>query len=971
MKKSFKGMVTAIAAALLSTAVGGTLLFANVPILAESFSKGSDEEAQLSAPQNLSVDEDGYIHWDDVDKAYGYYLRASLDEKPWEFEIYPETLPGGLAGGVEFDRLCYEYYTNHCWSSEGMPFGDYTVDVLAFDKSQNQSEWSYPITVTYSAGLDTPENVRLLDKEGLTEDDEFYWLDNETIVWDKADNVYQYDIRVYNDDENRSLYRHYSASSNFWEYGWRELPKGDYLFTVRAMDKDYNVSQWTEIKFTSEYEAPEYEDPGRLDTPQNVRFDETGENLLWDEVEGADYYEVYFDVSGTDENEHWFYTPCYKYPEETHLDNWKQFVNAFFEANVNIRVYACSHDSIHRSYSSDVLNTTYTPTLNESIKMPEDIEAEKSGWADHYYLKWETVENARMYYLYIFANNQWLWWCSSDIYPTEEDFQYYGITAYDMPDGTYEAILGVIDQNGNYNKKTYTITIDIEHSDDVWVPSTTFKFNRLIWDYDEIRNDKTQFFWVRITDAKSNNMVCIDKVSRGPYYPQILPNGKYILEVCACVYNSGYVLGNWSEAVEITVFDGNYYDDENEIPTKVEPSEGGENVPEEDRVTDISVNPATNLTDKDGNELDGDFDVEAKDIYEEEELEKAEEALKEELKGGKHFNLLDITFFFNGKDFSNEYIGLVRVTIKLPFGHLDKTFALYRLTEIDGEMVTEEIEGERVGDYYIVYLNHFSKYALVADGGEAGEEHEHIYGDEWNYNEINHWKDCIECDEKAELDKHEYGEWKVTKEATEEEEGSRERECTVCGYNETEIIEKLTHIHTFGEWKSDETDHWKECTGCDDKADLGGHTYGGWKVTEKATEEKEGLKERKCTVCGYRETEIIDKLAHVHSFGEWNCDKTNHWKECKCGEKIESGEHTYTNWTVTKEATEKEEGIIERGCTVCSYRETGSIEKLSSTKPNDNKKPEGNPGTGVTDLWVLTIAIAVCGGAVAVFAKKK
>lgn len=797
MKKSFKGTAIALAAALLSTAVGGTLLFRNVPISAENAPISSDNEAQLSAPQNLSVDENGYIHWDDVDKAYGYTLRATLGEQSWQFEVFPETLNGGLAGGVEFDRLCYEYYTNNRWSSEGMPFGDYSVDVLAFDKSQNQSEWSEPITVTYSAGLETPANLRLLDKEGLTEDDVFNGLDDESIVWDKDDNVYQYDIRIYRDDETRSLYDCSTRSSNYWEYGWRGLKKGNYVFAVRSMDKSYNVSQWTEIKFSSEYEPPEYEEPEQLEVPQNVRFDESGENILWDEVEGADYYEIRFYLSSIDENEYYFKTLSFQYTEEPHLDNWRPLVDAFFEAQVSIYVYACSISSFENSDSGDKLITTYTPTLNESINMPESIEVKKSVSTNVYYLKWDTVENARNYYLYIFAGDSLI--IEEEMYPNSNDsYQEYRVNPYDIPDSTYEVFLAVVDQEGKYNKKAYTVTVDIDHSDDVWVPITAFKFDRLIWDFDEIRNDNTNHFWVRVIDADTNEIVHIENAYRNSYYyPRNLSNGKYILDVCVCAAdkeNYQDILGNWSTPVEITVFDGNYYDDENEIPVKVEPTKGGEKIPDEDKVTDISVNPATNLTDKDGNELDGDFDAEAKDIYDEEELKKAEEALKGELEGGKHFNLLDITFFYNGKDFSNGYIGSVRVTIKLPFGHLEKDFALYRLTETDGKVTKEIIEGERVGDYYIVYLEHFSKYALVADPNEVIEEpeHEHTYKEgEWEKDEKGHWQVCSECGEPTEVIKHNYSEWVETVEATETEEGLMERICLFCNYSDTRVIEKL------------------------------------------------------------------------------------------------------------------------------------------------------------------------------------
>ena len=66
-------------------------------------------------------------------------------------------------------------------------------------------------------------------------------------------------------------------------------------------------------------------------------------------------------------------------------------------------------------------------------------------------------------------------------------------------------------------------------------------------------------------------------------------------------------------------------------------------------------------------------------------------------------------------------------------------------------------------------------------------EHEHSYSEEWSSDENNHWHAC-ECGAKADTAAHTYGEWSVTKEATETETGSKERTCTVCAYVQTEAI---------------------------------------------------------------------------------------------------------------------------------------------------------------------------------------
>ena len=188
-------------------------------------------------------------------------------------------------------------------------------------------------------------------------------------------------------------------------------------------------------------------------------------------------------------------------------------------------------------------------------------------------------------------------------------------------------------------------------------------------------------------------------------------------------------------------------------------------------------------------------------------------------------------------------------------------------------------------------------------------EHQHQFTKKWEIDEYYHWKKC-NCGEIDFESEHSFGDWQVIKAATEEAEGKQERKCTVCPYTTTEVIEKLAHTHKFA------TD---------------------WTVTKPATEEAEGSKERTCTVCGYTATEAIEKLAHTHKFAKsLTKDSTCHWyaTTCTCGlitEVSEIAEHSFGNWTTTKESTEEAEGSKERTCTVCGYTATEAIEKLAHT----------------------------------------
>lgn len=120
--------------------------------------------------------------------------------------------------------------------------------------------------------------------------------------------------------------------------------------------------------------------------------------------------------------------------------------------------------------------------------------------------------------------------------------------------------------------------------------------------------------------------------------------------------------------------------------------------------------------------------------------------------------------------------------------------------------------------------------------------HEHSYG-EWKSNETNHWKECscgLKSEEGAHVDsnndekcdtcnydmhKHSYiiaknadGHWDYCTSCQDAGEvqphvdSDKDCKCDVCGYS----------MHIYGEWKSDESNHWKECS-CGAKSGEGAH----------------------------------------------------------------------------------------------------------------------------------------------------
>lgn len=76
--------------------------------------------------------------------------------------------------------------------------------------------------------------------------------------------------------------------------------------------------------------------------------------------------------------------------------------------------------------------------------------------------------------------------------------------------------------------------------------------------------------------------------------------------------------------------------------------------------------------------------------------------------------------------------------------------------------------------------------------------------------------------------------------------------CTECKYE----ITSPEHTHNYGEWKYDNTQHWKVCS-CDEETGRGNHDFGEWVTDKEATATEDGIRHRECRVCQYKEEEPI------------------------------------------------------------------------------------------------------------------
>ena len=87
--------------------------------------------------------------------------------------------------------------------------------------------------------------------------------------------------------------------------------------------------------------------------------------------------------------------------------------------------------------------------------------------------------------------------------------------------------------------------------------------------------------------------------------------------------------------------------------------------------------------------------------------------------------------------------------------------------------------------------------------------------------------------------------------------------------------ESSEHTHSYGDWKSDDTNHWKECA-CKEESEKGAHSGGEATCTAKA----------KCEVCGEEYGALVE-----HSYTILKYDADGHWYECECGASAEKEGH--------------------------------------------------------------------------------
>ena len=229
--------------------------------------------------------------------------------------------------------------------------------------------------------------------------------------------------------------------------------------------------------------------------------------------------------------------------------------------------------------------------------------------------------------------------------------------------------------------------------------------------------------------------------------------------------------------------------------------------------------------------------------------------------------------------------------------------------------------------------------------------HNHTYGD-WSKDSTEHWHECtdVNCPDRL---------GSITDRASHIYDNDEDATCNECGYVRGVNPPDPSHVHTYGDWSSDSTEHWHECTdeNCPDR--LGS-------ITDRAAHIYDNEKDNVCDECGYVRSFIPSvpvflPAHHVHTYGDWSKNSTEHWHECtnmNCPNRADSikdrAEHDFGEWVVTLQPTTESEGREERVCAVCAYKEKRSIPVV---EPEEIDEPElftlsfeMNGGSGIPDI---------------------
>ena len=209
----------------------------------------------------------------------------------------------------------------------------------------------------------------------------------------------------------------------------------------------------------------------------------------------------------------------------------------------------------------------------------------------------------------------------------------------------------------------------------------------------------------------------------------------------------------------------------------------------------------------------------------------------------------------------------------------------------------------------------------------AVETHTCEFGEWTKDNDSTHSRSCA-CG-KVERISHAWGSGVTTGTASCGQSGEIIYTCDDCRATKTEIIPAL--VHNMSAWTSvDDANHTRHCLRDCGHSETLSHEFDDGIVTKEPTIKEEGVKTYTCDDCGYKKTEVLDKIAHSHDWSAWTDSGDDHTRTCQtagCGA-TESLAHAWDEGTVTKDPTEDEKGIKTFTCSDCFKTKEEPIAEL-------------------------------------------
>ena len=237
--------------------------------------------------------------------------------------------------------------------------------------------------------------------------------------------------------------------------------------------------------------------------------------------------------------------------------------------------------------------------------------------------------------------------------------------------------------------------------------------------------------------------------------------------------------------------------------------------------------------------------------------------------------------------------------------------------------------------------NNNSTNTNISSQNSTSSVHTHTYSDKLLYDDTHHWYE-VTCEHAEAINKevHSYGDWYEIEGPTCLEDGSKRRDCSICGHYETEIISAPGHNYTTTVVEPTCVEQGYTLYTCecgysykDNYVDALDHDYGDWYVVESATCEASGTERRDCTRCDHYETNVLESTGHSYSTTvvEPTCVEQGYTLyTCGCGHSYKDNYvkelgHSYGDWYEIEEATCLEDGSKRRDCLNCDHFETEII----------------------------------------------